>query len=139
MVNKRRSAVPLAVTRRVLIVDDSEPNRKLPALILGQIGYDIVEAGDGATAIAHISASTFDCVLLDLNLPDMHGSDVCAALRAHPAGAGLRIIAYSSHEELQACGLPEQTGFDGLLLKPLSRKALIEAIAPDSGQTRPKI
>ena len=118
------------MTRRVLIVDDSEPNRRLPALILGQIGCVVVEAEDGAAALAHLATSTFDCVLLDLNLPDMHGRDVCAALRAHSAGAGLRIVAYSSQEELLACGLPEQSGFDGLLLKPLSRKALIEAVAP---------
>ena len=61
---------------RLLIVDDDEVDRRLYCKMLTQPGFDgcnIRQAVDGATGLAALRASNFDCVLLDFNLPGMNG------------------------------------------------------------------
>lgn len=115
----------------LLIVDDSEPNRRLPALILRQEGWHTIEAADGASAIEAATLQHIDCVLLDLQLPDRPGEAVCAALRALDGGASLRIVAYTA-PDTDAEQAPHAAGFDAVVHKPLSRAALLAAIAPVS-------
>jgi len=66
-------------------------------------------------------------VLLDVGLPGMGGAEVCAAVRAEPRLAGLRVLAWTAGDE-DALGALLAAGFDGLLAKPLRRDALLAAL-----------
>jgi DNA-binding NarL/FixJ family response regulator len=69
------------VSRSVLIVDDHPSFRASARALLEAAGYDVVgEVSDGAGAIEAIAALDPDIVLLDVQLPDMSGFDVCAIL-----------------------------------------------------------
>lgn len=115
------------MSHTVLIVDDSAPNRLLPALILKPLGWHVVEAADGASALRAAEATALDCVLLDLLLPDFSGESICAALRQR-YGSALRIVAYTA-EELPDGGAALLThGFDAVVKKPLSRNTLLAAL-----------
>jgi DNA-binding NarL/FixJ family response regulator len=71
------------MTRTVLIVDDHPSFRASARAVLEAAGYEIVgEASDGATAIASARELRPDIVLLDIQLPDMDGFEVCDALDA---------------------------------------------------------
>src|SRR3954469_17357803 len=59
-----------------LIVDDQRSALMLMHAILERAGYSVVECSTGAKAIAELSKSRFDLVILDLNLPDVSGIDV---------------------------------------------------------------
>ncbi|WP_341679424.1 response regulator [Niveibacterium sp. SC-1] len=133
MVAGRRTAISTPVTRRILIVDDSEPNRRLPALILKQLGWDTVEAETGEAALAAAREHEFECVLLDLLLPDLHGFQVCEALRRLPQGSRLRIIAYSALADGESMLDLTALGFDAILGKPLNRQALTKVLEPAEG------
>ncbi len=67
----------------VLVVDDETPVRQLLRIFLSRLGANALEAPDGATAIElyRQHAGSIDLVLLDLNLPDVKGTEVLAALR----------------------------------------------------------
>jgi CheY-like chemotaxis protein len=114
--------------RRALIVDDSEANRRLPALILGQLGWDCVEAGDARSALEAFKTQSFDCVLLDLLLPDMSGVRVCHFLRRLPHGHEIRIVAYTASPDEDMEASLQMSGFDAVLKKPLSRQSLLDAL-----------
>ena len=114
--------------RRALIVDDSEANRRLPALILGQLGWDCVEAGDARSALEAFKTQSFDCVLLDLLLPDMSGVRVCHFLRRLPHGQDIRIVAYTASPDEDMEASLQMSGFDAVLKKPLSRQSLLDAL-----------
>ncbi len=122
--------------RRALIVDDSEASRRLPALILCQLGWECVEASDAHSALAAFKSQSFDCVLLDLLLPDMSGVRVCHFLRRLPRGQDIRIVAYTANdsEDPEADSL-EMRGFDAILRKPLSRQSLLNALGNSSDDT----
>ncbi len=76
----------LLVGRTVLIVDDHPSFRASARAMLETAGFDVVgEAEDGEAAIAAVERLSPDLVLLDVQLPDMSGFDVCAELERRNA------------------------------------------------------
>jgi len=80
-----------------LIIEDNEDNRVLIQLILEHHGYRTVLAKDGRSGIAQVAASRPDFVLLDIQLPDMHGLDVLRAIRGDERTAQLPVVAMTSY------------------------------------------
>ena len=73
---------------RILIVDDHPSFRASARVVLESEGFDVVgEAVDGASAIEECCRLRPEVVLLDVQLPDMDGFDVCAAITAHAAAS----------------------------------------------------
>jgi DNA-binding NarL/FixJ family response regulator len=71
--------------RTVLVVDDHPSFRASARAVLEAAGFDVLgEAESGSAAIAAIEELAPDVVLLDVQLPDMTGFDVCAALGSEP-------------------------------------------------------
>lgn len=83
----------------ILVVDDSAVMRQMIVRTLRLSGVplgEIVEAADGAAALACIAEHWIDLVLLDINMPVMDGGEVVERLRADPAYAELPIIIVST-------------------------------------------
>jgi DNA-binding NarL/FixJ family response regulator len=92
------SATIFSMGRTVLIVDDHPSFRASARAVLESDGFDVVgEAADGATALAAVDALAPEVVVLDIQLPDMTGFDVCAALERRD-GARPDIILVSSRD-----------------------------------------
>lgn len=70
---------------RILAADDSASMRDMVRLSLGSAGFDVTAAADGEEALRLAAATTFDLVLLDVNMPIRDGIEVIRALRAEPA------------------------------------------------------
>ena len=107
----------------VLIVDDSDPNRKLARDVLRAGGLRTIEAADGHEAVALAAESLPDVILLDLRLPDMDGREVARALRDDVRTRRIPVVALSAlryggdHDALSA------DGFAGCLEKPIDVNA----------------
>ncbi|HEX3828695.1 MAG TPA: fused response regulator/phosphatase [Sporichthyaceae bacterium] len=80
---------------RILVVDDVEAHRYVMASWLRREGFEVVEAGTGAEAIAK-ARQDVDVLVLDVHLPDMTGYDVCAAVKSDPATAALPVMHVSA-------------------------------------------
>jgi signal transduction histidine kinase/CheY-like chemotaxis protein len=108
---------------RVLVVDDEPAVRRTTRLLLESLGHEVETAEDATTGLATLAGeSSFGLVLLDLMLPDMHGNEVLAQLRA--AGNPIPVLVISGYSPTE-CG----PGADGFLRKPFTRAELNEAIA----------
>ena len=113
--------------RRALVVDDNDVNRKLARALLTRLEWIVEEAENGETALEKCRNQHYQLILLDISMPGMCGDEACVELRriGHPA----RIIAYTAH------AFPEEkekflsVGFDDILVKPINRQMLEEAIA----------
>jgi response regulator RpfG family c-di-GMP phosphodiesterase/serine/threonine protein kinase len=104
--------------KRVLIVDDDASLRKLTRNVLEPLGCACDEAETGADALTAFAKSPYDLLLLDLNLPDMDGYEICRRLRERPAQEHFKIVIVSGrgdHDEL-AESLPR--GADDYVPKP---------------------
>jgi PAS domain S-box-containing protein len=113
---------------KILVVEDNEITRKMLRVTLQAEFYDVVEAGDAATALELAPAARPDLVLQDLRLPDMDGFDLLARLRALPELADIPVIAVSGFvsrlEEARASSI----GFTDFLVKPVQPSELIRSV-----------
>ena len=103
----------------VLIVDDSEPNRKLERDILRNAGFETLESATGAEALMLARAHAPDVILMDLRLPDMDGADVMRALATDPSTAGIPVLAISALPLEGSSDWLEAVGFVGWIEKPI--------------------
>ena len=116
--------------QRILVVDDHPVNRKLAVMLLRGAGYEIDEAACGEEALAKLAAGRFNAVLLDVSMPGLSGSEVCARIRADDRLKNLRVVAYTAHAFEDECSQILAAGFDELVTKPVSKARLLATIAP---------
>jgi PAS domain S-box-containing protein len=113
---------------RILVVDDNRATQYTTARILRGAGFQIVEAGTGSEALT-AAQSNIDLVVLDINLPDMTGFEVCQQLRAQPTTARLPVLHLSATlttDMDKARGLAG--GADGYLTHPLEPLVLLGTV-----------
>ena len=114
---------------RVLVVDDNTTTARLVALHLGHHGIDTHCVADGAAALATVRTLRPDLVLLDANLPDMDGMDVCREIKSDPQLAGT-LVAFLSAERTGARHRVEglNVGADAYLTHPIDEAELIAKV-----------
>jgi two-component system cell cycle response regulator DivK len=113
----------------LLVVDDNPANRMLPGLLLRKDGCRISTCDSGEEALERLRQDIYTHLLLDISLPRISGLDVCREVRRQPLGHSIRIIAYTAHAMPQEIQEFHEAGFDGVLVKPIRRQDLIEALA----------
>ncbi|MHB1222702.1 MAG: hybrid sensor histidine kinase/response regulator [Gemmatimonadaceae bacterium] len=112
---------------RVLVVDDEPDVRHLTERMLRRLGYVVVSAGDGASALAAIgSDGAIDLVLMDVTMPAMDGPTTARALRDRGIGIPIVLMSGYAEDELVARGvLADASGF---LQKPFAESELAAAL-----------
>ena len=118
----------MAPAQSVLIIDDEAVNRRLAELLFQKLGWQVETLDGGAQALRYLAAHHYDLVLLDISMPGMNGLDVCQHIRADPRLRELRMIAYTTHVLLEEQQRFLAGGFDDVLLKPISFRAVQELI-----------
>ena len=108
----------------VLVVDDLAANRDTLRELLGEANYEIVEASDGALALALATANPPDLVLLDVLMPDMDGFEVCRRLRAGPSLSAVPIIMVTALDNRASRLAGIEAGADDFVSKPFDRVEL---------------
>lgn len=116
------------IAKRLLVVDDSESTRYVISTWLRREGYDVAEAATGQEALNIASAGNIDMAVLDVNLPDMTGYDVCEAIKARESGIPVL------HVSSTAVGASDRSeglrrGADGFLTEPVERQVLVASVA----------
>jgi DNA-binding response OmpR family regulator len=106
----------------VLLVEDEENLASLVGAYLEQEGYRVIPVATGADALRTIEAEPVRLVVLDLNLPDMDGLDVCRQIRARSSVPVVMLTARDEEADRLA-GL--ETGADDYIGKPFSPKELV--------------
>lgn len=108
---------------KILIVDDESSMRFLVRITLEHAGHTVVEAPDGAAALAQVDVEAPDLVVTDFMMPVMNGAELVARLRADAETARIPIIV------LTATDGAERLGADAVLRKPLDPRDLVDAAA----------
>ncbi|OGR08466.1 MAG: two-component system response regulator [Deltaproteobacteria bacterium RIFOXYD12_FULL_50_9] len=112
----------------ILVVEDNEQNRILMRQILSFHGFAVLEASDGATAMAMMSSQLPDLVLLDLQMPVMDGFAVIKAVRNTPGLSRLKVIAVTSFAMKGDRESALQAGFDDYVTKPIDTRKFPEIV-----------
>lgn len=113
----------------ILIVDDRALNRKVLVTLLGYRGHRLLEASDGAEALALVRAERPDLVIADVLMPTMDGYELVRQLRADPAIAHTRVIFCTAYyHEREARSLAEACGVAHVLFKPCEPEVVLSVV-----------
>src|SRR5947209_6886527 len=113
----------------ILNVDDNENARRVSTLILERAGFRVLEAATGGEALSLISREAPHLVLLDVELPDIPGWEVCRRIKLDLATSWIPVLQVSgSFVELGDRVRALEQGADGYLLKPFDYSVLIATV-----------
>jgi len=117
------------MTKTILIVDDSSAMRMIVKHTVSNLGYEILEADDGSTALEHLNGGKIHLICCDLNMPIMGGFDFLEKMRQIPCYRFTPVIMLTteSSEEMQIKG--KSIGVKAWLTKPFKPDQLKDAIA----------
>ena len=115
---------------QILLVEDKPMNRKLATTLLNKKGWSVTEAHNGRQALEMLATSSFDLVLMDIQMPEMDGIEATKHIRNQEKTTGTRIpiIAMTAHamqgdrEQFMAAGM------DGYVSKPINAEELYRVV-----------
>ena len=104
-------------TIAILVVDDSAVPRAKLRKLFERNGYEVVTANDGVQALAAMSTKKFAVIITDLEMPNMDGFELIAAIQGKLETEDIPVIAITGHEEMQA-QVQNLQGLYGIFRKP---------------------
>ena len=119
------AARPELLMKTVLVVDDSATMRRMIVAALGRVGgLTFDQAVSGLGAIERISLSPVDMVILDLNMPDVHGLEVLRFIRGQQSLRDLPVIVLTTRSDDQSRTAALEAGATIYLTKPFAPDAV---------------
>jgi signal transduction histidine kinase/CheY-like chemotaxis protein len=113
----------------ILVVDDEPANRELLVTLLGYANHRVLEAPDGAAALAQVQAERPDLVIADVLMPAMDGYELVHRLRAQPDVAATTVVFYTAHYlEREARALAEKCGVRFFITKPSDPEVILRTV-----------
>lgn len=120
---------------RILVVEDTHELREDLSLELQDAGYAVIEASDGAAALAAFGRKRPDLVICDIQLPDMDGLSVLGSIRSQETGGvPTPVIVVSAFSDMQLRRDAEALGIASFILKPVDYASLLILIAECLGE-----
>ena len=113
---------------RILLTEDNPVNQKLALRLLERMGYQADLAQNGLEAIDAVARSTYDVVLMDVQMPELDGLEATRRIRSRWPGAGPHIVAMTANAlegDREAC---LAAGMDDYVAKPIRPEVLAEAL-----------
>ena len=116
------------MSKRILVIEDQEDNRRILRDLLTSVGYELIEAVTGDVGVAMAEKHRPDLILMDIQLPGLDGYEATRRIKANPALRPIPIIAVTSFalsgDDIKAY----EAGFDGYVTKPYSPRQLLAKI-----------
>lgn len=116
------------MSKKILVVEDTEDNRQILRDLLGMAGYEMVEAQDGAQGVAIAAEQRPDLILMDIQMPVMDGYEATRRIKADPALASIPIIAVTSYALSGDEAKTRAAGCDGYIAKPYSPRQMLAKV-----------
>ena len=120
------AAAAAAGRRRILVVDDNEDAATSLAMLLEQLGHEVVIASDGQDGIAKAATFRPHIAFLDLGMPRMGGVETAKRLRTLPDGGQTILIALTGWGQEHDLQRTREAGFDHHVLKPIELDSIEE-------------
>jgi len=114
--------------RRILTVDDSASVRQMVGFTLRKAGYEVAEAVDGKDGLEKVSREKFDMIITDLNMPNVDGIQLIAAVRKLAGCSYVPILMLTTESQAEKKDAGRKAGATGWIVKPFNADQLISVI-----------
>jgi two-component system chemotaxis response regulator CheY len=114
--------------KQILTVDDSSSIRQMVSFTLTKADYQVAEAVDGRDGLAKAGQQKFDLIITDLNMPNMDGIQMIAALRKLPGYGFTPILMLTTESQSEKKDEGRKAGATGWIVKPFKADQLIAVL-----------
>ncbi len=114
--------------KKVLVVDDSETIRQHVAEALTRVGFEVVEASDGAAGLQRVAQHDFAMIILDVNMPLLNGLEMLERLKQDPKSANIPVLMLTTEAQRSMIERARQHGAKAWLIKPIKVESLINTV-----------
>ncbi|MDH5646915.1 MAG: response regulator [Candidatus Heimdallarchaeota archaeon] len=113
------------MSKKVLLVDDSESMRKIAGKAISDAGYDVVTAEDGKVGLVKMQQEKYDAIISDVNMPNMNGLEMVKAGKDHITNKYTPVIMLTteSSDEMRQKG--KEAGAKVWMVKPFNPEQLL--------------
>jgi two-component system, cell cycle response regulator DivK len=116
------------MTKRILVVEDQEDNRRIIRDLLASAGFELIEAADGEAGVRLAETERPDLILMDIQLPVLDGHEATRRIKSNPELSAIPIIVVTSYalsgDDVKAMA----AGSDAYVAKPFSPRQLLATI-----------
>ena len=119
-----------------MVIDDSRAMRLILKRIVAQLGFEVVEAGNGQEAMDYLKTNVLDgegeipgLALVDWNMPEMNGLEFVTAVRAEPRLRGMTLMMVTTESEQSQIVRALASGAHEYVIKPFTPDAIIDKLA----------
>ncbi len=116
------------MSKRILIVEDYDDNRRIMREVLASAGFEVVEAVTGSEGVAMALECRPDLILMDIQLPELDGYEAASRIKADPRLYSVPIIAVTSYALSGDDERAHQAGCSAYVTKPFSPRQLLEIV-----------
>jgi two-component system cell cycle response regulator DivK len=116
------------MSKRILVVEDQEDNRRIVRDLLTSAGYETIEAVSGEEGVAMTQTHRPDLILMDIQLPGLDGYEATRRIKADPALRQIPIIAVTSYALSGDDAKALAAGCDAYVTKPFSPRLLLAKV-----------
>ena len=116
------------MSKKILVVEDTEDNRQILRDLLGMAGYDMIEAHDGAEGVAKAAEHKPDLILMDIQMPVMDGYEATRRIKANPDLKAIPIVAVTSYALSGDEQKTRDAGCDAYIAKPYSPRQMLAKV-----------
>lgn len=113
---------------KVLVVEDSPPQREMISSLLKESGLNVISAGDGIEALEQIQQDRPDIVVLDIVMPRMNGYELCRRLKDNPKTKELPVVMCSTKGEEFDRYWGMRQGANAYIAKPFQPQELVSTV-----------
>ncbi len=114
----------MTTQRNVLIADDDPDTRAIVASAVQMLGHSVVEATDGKQALTIAQQMTIDMAVLDVMMPELHGTEVCAGIKKLDGGEYIPVLMLTARDSVKDKVSALDGGADDYLTKPFHYQEL---------------
>ena len=116
------------MTKRILVVEDQEDNRRIIRDLLTSAGYQLIEAADGEEGVRSAEAERPDLILMDIQLPVLDGHEATRRIKQNPELRHIPIIVVTSYALSGDEAKATAAGCNAYVAKPFSPRQLLATI-----------
>jgi two-component system chemotaxis response regulator CheY len=116
---------------QAMVIDDSRAMRLILARIAGQLGFDVIQAGNGREALDRLEEldTTPELALVDWNMPEMNGLEFIVAVRKEPKYKSMTLMMVTTESEQGQIVRALAAGAHEYVIKPFTPDAIVEKLA----------
>ena len=116
------------MSKKILVVEDTEDNRQILRDLLDAAGYEMIEAHDGAEGVAKAAEHRPDLILMDIQMPVMDGYEATRRIKANPDLKAIPIVAVTSYALSGDEQKTRDAGCDAYIAKPYSPRQMLAKV-----------